>query len=796
MTTGVSRELADSNWQLPAFKEFIYADRLHDYALVIAGLDEGQRNEGRRMLARIRAASMPVDVIIADGGSTDGSLHAEAMLAPEVSAVLVKIGSGKLSALLRMAYAWCLRRGYQGIITLDGNGGDCVEALSSMVKRLAEGYDYVQGSRYLRNTPVDRSLANRFVHAPLLGLAAGHRFTDTTNGFRAYSRRYLLDSRVKPFRDEFQDCELLYYLAMRAGQIKARIVDVPVARHDPAGGPLPTRISTVSSKLRLLGQTVDVVTGGFTPGMARATIASLIAIITLLTSTLCYFILNYPSPPYSPDSWAYYELSQTVFGDFYRFQHFRTFWSSVPYSSSFPPLFPVLIAVTDEIFSTGARTGMWLAFASFLLFALSTEMLSKRVFSIPLVGLGLSICLLLTTQMLPGELTAGRSIPLQMLIYGTILWGMLKVRELPPLRVLGLGAIAGLAVMNRFDALLLPILLWLFVAWSRGFRISFLMLLGVFAAIASWVVYSGIHFGKPFVTDNSSVVLSLDPKAFVTDWWPVPQPGFHDDPIAWFGKVLQRSASFGRAIADSFSTATALVPILSASTIALLAKLASFGSGRRFRSLVGARLRTHSMQAATAFTLMMLLVLFPQLITGYFDQRYFTSLVWSVGALLLWLVVGIGRTDTQRRTFTGIFLLFAVSACVVCMTALLTQFGRLGVAAAEFDRPADIAKIVQCLPSDRRTTDKVLVIDDDLLASRLGALGRVQAMMFPQNIRYGRLGSAGLYSFLEHWNVRYIFFADDVPADFRSGDFALQRVPECDLNLREVVRRQASQSGQ
>lgn len=97
-------------------------------------------------------------MIVADGGSTDSSVNAEFVSALPVRAVLVKTGPGKLSAQLRMAYAWCLDEGYEGIITMDGNGKDGAEAIASMCAKLAEGYDYVQGSRYLpggkaENTP-------------------------------------------------------------------------------------------------------------------------------------------------------------------------------------------------------------------------------------------------------------------------------------------------------------------------------------------------------------------------------------------------------------------------------------------------------------------------------------------------------------------------------------------------------------------------------------------------------------------------------------------------------------------
>lgn len=150
-----------------------------------------------------------------------------AMMPPDcfdaVVALLVKTGRGQLSAQFRMAYAWCLREGYDGVITVDGNGKDDQRAIPAFLDRLCAGFDYVQGSRYLPggagiNTPPDRKLAGRLVHAPLLSLAARHRYTDTTNGFCAYSRAYLADPRVAPFRSVFNRYELLFYLTLRPGQ--------------------------------------------------------------------------------------------------------------------------------------------------------------------------------------------------------------------------------------------------------------------------------------------------------------------------------------------------------------------------------------------------------------------------------------------------------------------------------------------------------------------------------------------------------------------------------------------------
>ncbi|MBB4858143.1 dolichol-phosphate mannosyltransferase [Novosphingobium chloroacetimidivorans] len=254
--------------QIPAHRVDLLSGRRHDHVLVIPVINEGERI--RAQLARVHAANLPVDVIVADGGSTDGSLDLETLRAQGVRALLTKTGPGKLSAQLRMAYAWCLDEGYEGVITIDGNGKDNVEAVAQFVAKLREGYDYVQGSRYApggkaENTPLERTIGNRLIHAPILSLAGRHWFTDTTNGFRAYSRRYLTDRRVQPFRDVFFAYELLFYLTARAGQLGYRVCELGVRRSYPAGEAVPTKITGAGAKWAIIKQLLATATGRFNP---------------------------------------------------------------------------------------------------------------------------------------------------------------------------------------------------------------------------------------------------------------------------------------------------------------------------------------------------------------------------------------------------------------------------------------------------------------------------------------------------------------------------------------------------
>ena len=257
-------------WQVPEMEIHEFVHRRSRYCVCIPIINEGERiiQQLRRMY-EIRIHDL-ADILILDGGSTDGSTDAVLLRSLGVRALLIKRGPGRLSAQLRMGYAFGLRQGYEGIVTVDGNGKDGIEAVPRFLEELDLGYDLVQGSRYLSsgsaaNTPLLRILAIRLIHVPLIRWASGFPYTDTTNGFRAYSRRLLLDARVQPFRNVFQTYELLAYLSVRAPTTGHKVVEIGVRREYPGKGKAPTKISHFRGNLDLLTTLYRVVSGRLNP---------------------------------------------------------------------------------------------------------------------------------------------------------------------------------------------------------------------------------------------------------------------------------------------------------------------------------------------------------------------------------------------------------------------------------------------------------------------------------------------------------------------------------------------------
>ena len=255
---------------VPKFECMEYAEKSKDYVVLIPIINEGVRIHKELYRAMKHGVSGYADIVICDGGSTDGCTDEKKLKKLEVNTLLVKCDSGKQGAQLRMGIWWALKRGYKGVITIDGNNKDSIEDVPKFIKKLEDGYDFVQGSRFVKggraiNTPFIRNVSVKLIHAPIISLTAHHHFTDSTNAYRAYSARYLKDKRVKPLRDVFMTYELLAYLSVRATQIGMKACEIPVTRAYPKTGKTPTKISFLKGNSELMKILLKNAAGAYKP---------------------------------------------------------------------------------------------------------------------------------------------------------------------------------------------------------------------------------------------------------------------------------------------------------------------------------------------------------------------------------------------------------------------------------------------------------------------------------------------------------------------------------------------------
>ena len=242
---------------VPKYESFEFTKKNNKYALLIPIINEGEKIIKELTKAKENDVHKYVDIIICDGGSTDGSTEEKKLKDLKVNTLLVKQDVGKQGAQLRMGISYAIEKGYEGIVTIDGNNKDSIEDVPRFVEKLEEGYDFVQGSRFIKggkaiNTPKIRLIALRLLHAPIISLTAHKWYTDTTNNFRAYSMRYLKDKKVQPLRDIFMTYELLAYLSVRADQLGYKTCEISVSRAYPKKGKTPTKISFFKGNSELL----------------------------------------------------------------------------------------------------------------------------------------------------------------------------------------------------------------------------------------------------------------------------------------------------------------------------------------------------------------------------------------------------------------------------------------------------------------------------------------------------------------------------------------------------------------
>ena len=253
---------------VPKFDCNEFSDKNTKYCLLIPIINEGERITNELQRAKRAGVDKLCDIIICDGGSKDGCTEESLLKSLGVNTLLTKMDTGKQGAQLRMGLYWALKRGYEGFITIDGNNKDSIEDVGKFTEKLDQGFDFVQGSRYLKggkaiNTPFIRHISVKLIHAPVISLTAKHKFTDTTSAYRAHSKKYITHPMVQPFRDIFMTYELLAYLSVRASQLGLKVCEVPVTRAYPKGEKTPTKISPIKGNSELMKILFDNMKGKY-----------------------------------------------------------------------------------------------------------------------------------------------------------------------------------------------------------------------------------------------------------------------------------------------------------------------------------------------------------------------------------------------------------------------------------------------------------------------------------------------------------------------------------------------------
>lgn len=180
-------------------------------------------NEEKAIGSLVRGLLSKVEtVIVVD----DGSIDKTSSLAEEAGAVVLRhkscLGKG---AALQTGYKYCLEKGYEAVLNLDGDGQhDWREADKFIDKFKEEEAGIIIGNRMgeVKNMPKIRLLTNYFT-SKIVSFLSRQEIKDSQCGYRLIKKEVL--EKIKLSTSHYDtESELL----IKAGQLEFKIVSIPI----------------------------------------------------------------------------------------------------------------------------------------------------------------------------------------------------------------------------------------------------------------------------------------------------------------------------------------------------------------------------------------------------------------------------------------------------------------------------------------------------------------------------------------------------------------------------------------
>ena len=174
------------------------------------------------------------EILVVDDCSDDDTASEARLGGATVLSNQVRVGCG---ASIRIGIDYALERRYEIIAVMAGNGKDDAKDIPALLTGLEYGFDFVQGSRYLKggiweNMPLHRVIGTK-AYSLLFSILNGLWITDATNGFRVYRASLFDDKRINIWQAWLRNYEVESYLFSKSIRLGYRVGEVPVSKIYP-----------------------------------------------------------------------------------------------------------------------------------------------------------------------------------------------------------------------------------------------------------------------------------------------------------------------------------------------------------------------------------------------------------------------------------------------------------------------------------------------------------------------------------------------------------------------------------
>jgi glycosyltransferase involved in cell wall biosynthesis len=181
------------------------------------------------VLGELRGLRPHDDVLVVDDASTDATPFMARQLGCRVVTLPIRLGYG---GAVQAGVMYGLRRGYDVVVTFDGDGQHDPADIAGLIEAVEQGIDLVLGSRFLSRDAFHGGLlrrGGRRLFSWIAWLITGLALTDPTSGLKALGRRGQELFALSRFPDRFPDADAIV-LARRA---RLRVAERP-ARMRPS----------------------------------------------------------------------------------------------------------------------------------------------------------------------------------------------------------------------------------------------------------------------------------------------------------------------------------------------------------------------------------------------------------------------------------------------------------------------------------------------------------------------------------------------------------------------------------